>query len=86
MTKREYHELKDQDVDLSGEPDEFIATGITDSSVAMELHLYYVGDVTWVVTVGEFNNALPHWTQGTITPEEAVADYLDECRDMGQIE
>jgi hypothetical protein len=59
-------------------PDKIIATNLQGWKGATELHVYYHNGNTYVETSGELYNADGMFTEGIITPEEVLADYLAE--------
>ena len=48
---------------------------------AQELLICYQDGKTIVVTSGEFMNCLPTITDGIVSPEDCLADYLRELKE-----
>jgi hypothetical protein len=68
-------------------PDATVKTGIEDMSAASSIDIYYrkddAGNIThtYTVTVGEFSNADPLAYPRYVSPEQVLADYMQEIKD-----
>ena len=62
-----------------------VKTGLTPGEGAVELLVFYHRGDTYVVTSGEFSNAEPTRTKGTVSLEDVLADYLEEVKEEGLI-
>jgi len=66
------------------EPDAIMHTGNTTGVVAAELHVYRHGGNTYVMTVGEAQNAEPYMFRGEPAYTDILEEYKEAVREVAE--